>query len=110
MHAPSAALDLNGSATDYGPEPDYLGDMEIVARHLTPTEAHMLCACLHAARVPADVGDANTVQADLLLAPALGGACLRVPASYVDEAKQVMAAFHRGEFQLDDDFDVGEAR
>ncbi|MFZ4286377.1 hypothetical protein [Variovorax sp. HJSM1_2] len=91
-------MDANGA---------YQGDMQIVARYLTPTEAHMLCGCLRAARIPAETGDTNLVQADELLSPALGGACLRVPEKYVAEALQVMDAFKRGEFALDDDFDVG---
>ncbi|MDM0039248.1 hypothetical protein QTH89_22625 [Variovorax sp. J22G21] len=84
---------------------DYAGDMITVARDLTPTDAHMLCACLAAAGVPATVADANLVQANALWSVAVGGAKLRVAAAHVDEAKQVIAAFERGEFALDDDFD-----
>ena len=84
---------------------DYAGDMVTVARDLTPTDAHMLCACLAAAGVPATVADANLVQANALWSVAVGGAKLRVAAADVDEAKQVIAAFERGEFALDDDFD-----
>jgi hypothetical protein len=89
---------------DSGP---YLGDMVTVARDLTPTDAHMLCACLNAARVPAVVADDNLVQANPLWSVAVGGAKLRVAASHVAEAKQVIAAFERGDFALDDDFDPG---
>jgi hypothetical protein len=85
----------------------YHGDMQIVARHLTPTEAHMLCACLHAAGVPAEAGDTNLVQAHSLLTSAVGGACVRVPQEFVANAEEVMRAFQRGDFSLDDDFDVG---
>jgi DNA-binding transcriptional regulator LsrR (DeoR family) len=87
-------------------EEPYLGDMQIVARHLTPTEAHMLCSCLQAAGVPAQVGDVHLVQMHALLAGAVGGACVRVPSSCVAEAKEVVAAFERGDFSLQDDFDV----
>jgi len=86
-------------------EGPYHGDMQIVARYLTPTEAHMLCSCLQAAGVPAETGDTNLVQAHSLLAGAVGGACLRVPAQFVPEAMEVIAAFKRGEFALDEDFD-----
>jgi hypothetical protein len=85
----------------------YHGDMKMVARNLTPTEAHILCSCLQAAAVPAEVGDANLVQAHGLLAIALGGASLRVPEQFVPEAMAVIAAFQRGEFSLGEDFDFG---
>lgn len=84
---------------------EYHGDMTIVARYLTPTEAHMLCSCLQASGVPAEAGDTHLVQAHSLLTGAVGGACLRVPADFVPEAMEVMASFKRGEFQLGDDFD-----
>ena len=86
---------------------DYAGDMTTVARDLTPIDAHMLCNCLQAAGVPATVADDNLVQANALWSVAVGGAKLRVAADHVDEAKQVIAAFERGEFALDDDFDPG---
>ena len=86
-------------------EVPYHGDMKIVARYLTPTEAHMLCSCLQAAGVPAETGDTNLVQAHSLLAGAIGGACLRVPEQFVQEAMEVIAAFKRGEFALGEDFD-----
>jgi hypothetical protein len=94
--------DENGAS-----EPEYHGDMRIVARYLTSTEAHMLCSCLVAAGVPAETGDTNLVQAHSLLAGAVGGACLRVPSKFVAEAMKVMAAFKRGEFELGEDFEVG---
>ena len=87
-------------------EGSYYGDMKIVAHHLTPTEAHMLCSCLQAAGVPAETGDTNLVQAYELLAIAVGGACLRVPEQFVLEAMDVIAAFKRGEFALGGDFDI----
>lgn len=83
----------------------YEGDMTIVAKYLTPTEAHMLCSCLNAAGIPADAGDTNTVQAHSLLSIAVGGARVRVPSAYETEALEVIAAFHRGEFSLDENFD-----
>jgi len=90
-------------------ECDYQGDMTIVARYLTPTEAHMLCACLNAGGVPAEAGDTHLVQAHSLLAGAVGGASVRVPANYVAEARELMAAFRRGDFALDENFDADES-
>lgn len=91
-------------------EGEYQGDMTIVARYLTPTEAHILCACLNAGGVPAEAGDTNLVQAHSLLTGAVGGACIRVPASFAAEARDVIAAFKRGEFALGDDFDADEQK
>ncbi|WIT13666.1 hypothetical protein PFX98_08620 [Paucibacter sediminis] len=90
-------------------EGDYQGDMTIVARYLTPTEAHMLCSCLNAGGVPAEAGDTNLVQAHSLLAGAVGGASIRVPANYVAEARELIAAFKRGDFALDEDFNSDES-
>lgn len=83
----------------------YHGDMTIVARNLDATEAYMLCSCLRAGGVPAETGDTNLVQTHSLLTIAVGGACVRVPASYLAEAQAVITAFKRGEFQLGEDFD-----
>jgi hypothetical protein len=91
------------------PPPDlpYLGDWMVVARYLSYTEVHLLRACLEAAGVPAAVADAQMVQTHALLTPAMRGASLKVPAAYVAEARQVIAAFRGGAFQLDEDFDPG---
>jgi hypothetical protein len=83
----------------------YEGDFETVARFLNPTDAHITCACLEAAGVPAFVADANLVQLNSLLAIALGGVRVLVPASRVAEAKDVIRAFNRGDFALPDDGD-----
>ena len=84
----------------------YEGDLTIVARDLTPTEAHILCACLNAGGVPAETGDTNFVQT---LAGAVGGASIRVPANFMSEAREVIAAFRRGDFEINDDFNTDES-
>lgn len=89
----------------------FLGDMVIIERGLTFTEAHILCSCLRAGGIPAQVGDVHIVQTDPLLSIAVGGACIRVPEARVGAARQVLEAYARGEYALDDDFDEeGEAR
>jgi hypothetical protein len=87
------------------PEEDYLGDWVMIARYLSYTEVHLLQSCLEAAGIPAAVADAQLVQTDALLTPALRGASLRVPAAHATEALEVIAAFKRGDFQLDDNFE-----
>lgn len=84
----------------------YQGDLVIVARQLSATEAQMLSSCLNAAGVPAEAGDTHFVQTYSLLAGAVGGANIRVPANFVDEAHEVIAAFQRGAFDLGDNFNV----
>lgn len=87
----------------------YLGDWVILENHLTPTEAHLFCACLHSAGLQADAGDTQVVQANPLIAIAVGGASVRVHVSQVAEAREVLAAFRRGDFELGDDFDPDPA-
>jgi hypothetical protein len=82
-------------------------DLFTVATYYVPTDAHIVQGCLMAAGIPAVVADANLVQTHSLLTPALGGVRILVPASYLQQAQEVIAAFNRGEFQLDDDVDVG---
>jgi len=102
LRVPEALIEQNSTSEEY------LGDMVILERNLTPTEAHLLCSCLHSAGVEADAGDTNIVQAHSLLAIAVGGASVRVPSAQLAEAREVVAAFRRGEFELGDDFDPNE--
>jgi hypothetical protein len=81
-------------------------DLFIVARYLIPMEASLMQGCMEASGIPAVLADAHLMQADLLLAPALGGVRILVPAAYVQEALAVIDAFKRGEFALDEDSDV----
>ena len=83
-------------------------DLFVVAKCLVPTDAYVIQGCLVAAGVPAVVADANHVQADLLMAPALGGVRILVPAEHLDEARRVLDAFESGAFALGDDADVGQ--
>ncbi len=84
----------------------YEGDFVTIAQYINPINAHIVCSCLEAAGVPAVVADANLVQMNSLLTFAVGGVRIRVPAARVSEAKDVIAAFNRGDFALPDD---GEA-
>jgi hypothetical protein len=43
----------------------------------------------------------------MLLAPALGGVRILVPRAYLEQARAVLDAFERGEFELDENADVG---
>jgi len=92
------------------PEERYLGDWVTVAQYLSYTEVHLLQSCLEAAGIPAAVADAQLIQTDGLLTPAMRGASVRVPENYAGEARKVIAAYRRGDFRLDDDFDPGPRR
>ena len=83
-------------------------DLFVVAKRMLPTDAWLLRGVLVAGGVPAVVADANHVQADLLIAPALGGVRILAPEAYVAQAAEIIAAFERGDFALGDDADVGE--
>ena len=79
--------------------------MVILKRDLDPTQAHLLTSFLRRCGVHAETGDADLVRIQPLLSIALGGAKIRVPQSQVAQALQLLAAFERGEFALDDDFE-----
>lgn len=81
-------------------------DLFIVARYLIPLDAALMQGCMEASGIPAVLADAHLMQTDLLLAPALGGVRILVPASYVQQAQSVMDAFERGDFALDENSDV----
>ncbi len=80
-----------------------------VATYYVPTDAHIVTGCLVAAGIPAVVADDNLVQTDSLLTPALGGVRILAPEAYLERAKEVIDAFNRGDYALDENADVGAA-
>ena len=86
-------------------------DYAIAARCLDTTQAHLLRGCLRAAGIGAEVADDHHAQANTLILPALGGVRVLVPAHELAAAREVLAAYERGEFMLPDDEagDTGEA-
>lgn len=105
-----AGLGMPGREAGAGMEAEALPgrDLFVVAKCLVPTDAYLLQGCLVAGGVPAVVADANHVQADLLIAPALGGVRILAPEAFLAQAEEILAAYERGDYQLDDDADVGE--
>jgi Putative prokaryotic signal transducing protein len=99
----SRGLELPNPISTSSESGEYEGDFVTVAQFLNPTDAHIVCSCLEAAGVPAFVADANLVQMNSLWAVAVGGVRVRVPATRVTEAKEVIDAFNRGDFALSDD-------
>ena len=101
-----AGLELEGRAeSELLPGRDLLA----VAKYLVPTDAYVVQGCLAASGIPAVVADANHVQADLLIAPALGGVRVLVPESFLQQARDILDALARGDYELGEDADVGEA-
>lgn len=101
---------LPNLAAALGFEPVPGCDLFIVARYLIPTDAYVMQGCLVAGGVPAVIADANHVQADMLIAPAIGGVRILAPASYLQQARAVLDAFERGDYALADDADVGQVQ
>ncbi|HVZ51534.1 MAG TPA: DUF2007 domain-containing protein [Pseudolabrys sp.] len=75
-------------------------DFVTIARVSTPAEAEMLRSRLEVEGVPAAVADAHTVQALSLMALAVGGVRVLVPASYADRAMAVVKGVASGDFAL----------
>lgn len=81
------------------------GDMAVVAKLPTAQEALTLKGCLEAAGIPATLGDAHTVQTNMLWATALGGVRVLVPQAFVRHANEVIAEYRSGAFEIEGDAD-----
>jgi hypothetical protein len=71
-----------------------------IARVLVPMDAHILRGRLEAEGIPALVADGNLVQTNSLLSVAVGGVRVQVPAPFVSQAREIMAAIGGGAFAL----------
>jgi len=76
-----------------------LGDWQTLVTVFSPTEGYLLRGLLQAAGVPAAVADVHLVQTHSLLAPAIPVRVL-VPERWLDRGQDVLAAFERGEYGL----------
>lgn len=93
MTEPAAANDEDGGG----------GELQLFARFLDPTEAWLLHGRLRAEGIAAVVADAHLVQTYSLLAIAVGGVRLLVPAAQIEAARAVHAALERGDYALPDE-------
>ncbi len=73
-------------------------DFVEVAALLSMTEAHVLRARLETEGIRAVVADEHLTQAYNIIAPALGGARIRVPVSQREQAREVIARIQAGEY------------
>jgi len=62
-----------------------------VDRFFHPTDAHIAAGKLESESIPVFLLGINHASANWLLSNALGGIRLQVPASYVDDARQILA-------------------
>ncbi|WP_431260693.1 putative signal transducing protein [Roseateles chitinivorans] len=84
-------------------------DFVCVATLDSPTEAHLLKGVLEAVHLTPHLADEHMVRNYSLLAPALGGVRVLVPASEVAAAHRAIEEFESGAYRLDDDPDEDPA-
>ena len=78
-----------------------------VARLNDAVEAQLLQGRLQADGIEAQLADQNHVQADPLIAIALGGVRVQVRQRDAAVAQSIIEALASGDYALDDDFDPG---
>ncbi|MGH8446283.1 MAG: putative signal transducing protein [Solimonas sp.] len=84
------------------------GPLVRVGRYLDYAEAQVLLALLESEGIPAILADAHLATANNILSTATGGVRLLVHESNLARADEVAAAHKRGDYAIDEDFDVGE--
>jgi hypothetical protein len=83
--------------------PDDDIDLVTVAQFSDPLKANVLRACLESNGIFAYVWGEHLGVANIFLSIAGGGMRVQVRSDQVDQAREVIAAFERGDFALDED-------
>jgi hypothetical protein len=78
-------------------------DLVTVNHQINPLQANVLRACLEAHGIFAYVWGEHLGTANIIFSAATGGVRIQVRSDQVEQAKEVIAAFERGEFALDED-------
>jgi hypothetical protein len=78
-------------------------DLVTVARFSNPLKANVLRACLEAHGIFAFVWGEHLGTTHIVYSIAGGGVRVQVPGSQLAQAKEVMAAWERGELAIDDE-------
>jgi len=78
-------------------------DLVTVDRRVNSVQANVLRACLEAHGIFAYVWGEHLGTANIIFSAATGGVRIQVRSDQVEQAKEVIAAFERGEFALDED-------
>lgn len=82
------------------PVPSENGDWEVVDRCLDPVDAQLRRALLEGSGIPALAADFNTLIVQPLWTPAMGGVRVMVRAEDAAAARELLAAFARGELAM----------
>lgn len=72
-----------------------------VGRYFDPWEAHILRARLEAEGIPARVTGDQHIIANWPISVAFGGAALQVPGAYLEQAQEILVAYHAGTLEKD---------
>ena len=83
-------------------------ELAAIVGDLTLSEAQVLCACLEAESIPADIPDARLALTGQALSSLTGGVRVLVRARDMQRARSVFEAYRRGDYALGEDVDVGE--
>lgn len=92
-----------GSDPDLEPDLDPDVDLVTVARYSNPLEANVLRACLESHGVFAFVWGEHLGTAHIFLSIASGGTRVQVRRDQVAQAKEIIAAFERGDLAIDEE-------
>lgn len=97
--------DSSLSSDDTPRGPDYAGDTTVVARVTDVGEALALKGCLLAADIPATIGDQNLVMQGNPWGGAGSNIRVLVPEALAARAREVIAEFRTGAFEIEGDPD-----
>jgi hypothetical protein len=87
-----------------GPDEDI--DLVTVAQFTNPLKANVLRACLESHGIFAYVWGEHLGVANIFMSIAGGGVRVQVRSDQVDQAREVITAFERGDFALEDEEDA----
>jgi hypothetical protein len=100
------AEELDGLEIDHLPDGR---DLVTVQRFTEVWEAHILRARLEAEGLMASIADEHLVAMDWFYSMAIGGVRVQVPVCELSQAREILKALQRGDYELRDDADVTNA-
>lgn len=103
---PQAWVDA-GDALEERREPGDGGGLVRIAGHLSYAEAQVLKSFLESEGIPAVLADVHVATTNAILSAVTGGVRLLVHQNNLAMADEIAAAWRRGEYEIDEDFDVG---
>lgn len=101
----SRGLDIPAVAREpeAGSEDSFNGELTLLRNQLTGPTAHVLCAFLESEGIPASVEGLHWSTMYSLISYSTGGVRLMVHEGNLARARELLAAFDRGDFALDED-------